>query len=113
MAWSPPAIKAKRVRSTTVLLSKAAKRLKKTRKSARRWTSPSIKWPDLVAIVTASYGRSRDALTRARMTGRSAALHRWRKDVKTLWYQLRLATPLTTGDDPLIAELKRLENGAG
>ena len=95
------------------VLSEAAARLKKTSKSARKWTSPAIKWPDLVAIVSVSYGRSRDAMTRASATGQSATLHRWRKEVKILCYQLRLATPLTTGVAPLIAELNRLETELG
>ena len=93
--------------------AEAAERLQKTRKSAREWTSPSIKWPDMIAIITVSYRRSRSAMKRARMTGQSATLHRWRKKVKTLWYQLRLAGPLTTGVAPLIAELDRLETELG
>jgi len=90
-----------------------AARLEKTRKSARTWTSPSIKRSDVIAIVAASYRRSRNAMKRARATGRSATVHRWRKELKTLWYQLRLARPLTTGVAPLIADLKRLETELG
>jgi CHAD domain-containing protein len=52
-------------------------------------------------------------MTRARVTGQSATLHRWRKELKTLWYQLRLARPLTVGVAPLIAELDRLETALG
>ena len=52
-------------------------------------------------------------MKRARVTGQSAALHRWRKEVKTLWYQLRLARPLMTGVAPLIAEFNRLETELG
>jgi CHAD domain-containing protein len=91
----------------------AAKRLAKTRKSAKEWVSPAITSSGLIAIVAASYRRSRLAMRRARATGRSATLHRWRKDLKTLWYQLRLARPLTTGVAPLIADLKRLETELG
>ena len=67
----------------------------------------------IVAIIATSYCRSRDAMKRARMTGRSATLHRWRKELKTLWYQLRLARPLLTGVAPLLAELDRLETQLG
>jgi CHAD domain-containing protein len=95
------------------VVAEAAERLRKTSESARRWTCPSIKWPDLVAYITLSYRRSRHAMTRARDTEQSATLHRWRKDVKTLWYQLRLATLLTTGTAPLLAELNRLETELG
>ena len=95
------------------VVAEAAERLEKTRKSAKKWTSPSIKWSDMIAIVAASYRRSRNAMKRARVTGQSATLHRWRKELKTLWYQLRLARPLTTGVAPLIAELNRLETELG
>jgi CHAD domain-containing protein len=53
------------------------------------------------------------AMKRARATRQSATLHRWRKELKTLWYQLRLARPLLTGVAPLIADLKRLETALG
>jgi CHAD domain-containing protein len=95
------------------VVAEAAERLEKMRLSAKEWTSPSIKWPDVIAIVTASYRQSRNAMKRARATGQSATLHRWRKEVKTLWYQLRLARPLTTGVAPLISELNRLETELG
>jgi hypothetical protein len=37
----------------------------------------------------------------------------WRKAVKTLWYQLRLAKPLTTGVTALVNDMKRLETALG
>ena len=46
-------------------------------------------------------------------TGRSATLHEWRKELKTLWYQLRLAVPLTRGVGSLVGDLERLETGLG
>src|SRR6185436_19449954 len=73
----------------------------------------AIKSRDVIAIVTVSYRRSHNAMKRARVTGQSATLHRWRKEVKTLWYQLRLARPLMTGVAPLIGELNRLETELG
>jgi CHAD domain-containing protein len=95
------------------IFAEAAERLEKVRKSAKTWTSEPIEWSDVIAIVTVSYRRSRNAMRRARATGQSATLHRWRKELKILWYQLRLARPLTTGVAPLIAELKRLETELG
>jgi CHAD domain-containing protein len=80
---------------------------------AREWMSPSIDVAGIVAIVAASYRRSRKAMKRARATRQSATLHRWRKELKILWYQLRLAQPLTTGVAPLIADLHRLETELG
>ena len=95
------------------VVGKAAKRLATTRKSAKHWASPSIDVSGIGAVVAASYRRSRAAMKRARATGQSATLHRWRKELKTLWYQLRLAKPLITGVAPLIADLKRLETELG
>jgi CHAD domain-containing protein len=94
-------------------VAEAAERLEKTRTSAQRWTCPSIRWSGVIAIVAASYRRSRHAMKRARVTGQSATLHRWRKELKTLWYQLRLVRPLMTGVAPLIAALDRLETDLG
>ena len=95
------------------VVAEAAGRLEKTRKSAKQWTSPSIKSSDMIAIVAASYRRSRNAMERARMTGQSATLHRWRKELKTLWYQLRLARPLMTGVAPLIARTQTIGDRTG
>ena len=94
-------------------LAEAAGHLEKARKSVKQWTSPSIKRSDMIAIVAASYCRSRNAMKRAHLTGQSATLHGWRKELKTLWYQLRLVRPLMTGVAPLIAELSRLETELG
>jgi CHAD domain-containing protein len=93
----------------------AVKRLTKTRKSAKTWTSPSLSLDvsDMIAVVAASYRRSRKAMKRARATGQSATMHNWRKELKILWYQLRLARPLTAGVAPFIAGLKRLETELG
>jgi CHAD domain-containing protein len=95
------------------VVTDTAERLAKTRRAAKDWASPSIGMSDMVAVIAASYRRSRKALKRSLTTGQSATLHRWRKEVKTLWYQLRLAKPLTTGVAPLIADLKRLETNLG
>ncbi len=95
------------------VVAEAAGSLEKTRKSAKQWTSPSIKSSRMIEIVAASYCRSRKAMKRARATRQSATLHSWRKELKTLWYQLRLARPLMTGVAPLIAALERLETELG
>jgi CHAD domain-containing protein len=95
------------------VVAEAAERLAKSRRSAKAWASPSIGVSEIVAVMAASYRRSRKAMKRSRATGQSATLHRWRKELKTLWYQLRLVRPLTKGVTPLIAELKRLETDLG
>lgn len=95
------------------IVAKAAKQLVKARRSARTWKSPAITTSDMVAVIADSYRRSRKAMRRSRSTKHPATLHEWRKQVKTLWYQLRLARPLTSGVAPLIADLKRLETYLG
>ena len=95
------------------VMVEAAAQLTKTRKSAKAWASPSIRISEMVDIVSVSYRRSRTAMKHARTTRQSATLHRWRKEVKTLWYQMRLARPLIEGVAPLIADLKRLETVLG
>lgn len=95
------------------VVAEAAGQLAKTNTAANTWTAPSLTVVDLVPLIAASYRGSREALTRSLATGRSATLHRWRKQVKTLWYQLRLITPLAPGVEPLIADLKRLETDLG
>jgi CHAD domain-containing protein len=90
-----------------------ARRLKKTRDAAENWSGPSIDWPAAIELLTASYRRSRKAMEHARSTGQSAAVHRWRKEVKALWYQLRLAGSLTTRVPALVNDMKRLETALG
>ena len=90
-----------------------AARLKKATKAVKAWTIPSIDWSDAISVLTASYRQSRKAMDHARSTGQSAALHRWRKALKTLWYQLRLTKPLAKGADALVDDMRRLEKDLG
>ena len=94
-------------------LDRVANQLNKTRAQAKRWQAPALDLPALIDIVALSYRRSRRAMKRARQTHLSATLHGWRKELKTLWYQLRLVRPLTPGVTPLVASVKRLETELG
>jgi CHAD domain-containing protein len=95
------------------VLDHVANQLNKTRARAKRWQAPALDVPALIDIVARSYRRSRRAMKRARQTHLSATLHGWRKELKTLWYQLRLVKPLTPGVTPLVASVKRLETELG
>jgi CHAD domain-containing protein len=95
------------------VVADAAEQLDKTRRAAKRWTARAFGLPELIPVIAASYRRSRRAMKRAREFRRSAAVHGWRKELKMLWYQLRLVKPLTTGIAPLVGELKRLETELG
>ena len=64
------------------VVGEVAERLVTTRKSAKHWASRSIDMPGIVAVIAASYRQSRAAMQRARATGQSATLHRWRKELQ-------------------------------
>ena len=102
----------RRARRNGVVAS-AAKQLDRTRAAAKRWTVPSLEFPEVIAGATDSYRRSRKAMRRAVETRLSPTVHGWRKEVKTLWYQLRLAVPLTKGLTSLVRDLERLETALG
>src|SRR5207249_4587278 len=89
------------------VLDRVRRRLDNAHADAKHWTGPTMDVSALVATVALFYRRSRRAMKRARGTGRSASLHEWRKELKTLWYQLRLVKPLTRGVAPLVSDLKR------
>jgi CHAD domain-containing protein len=66
-------------------------------RSVKRWRVPAIEvlqWP---ALLKESYRASRTAMRRAQEETCPSELHRWRKRVKTLWYQLRVAELLAPG----------------
>jgi len=94
-------------------VDRAVKQLERARKASTRWTAPDLDAAAFIDIVADSYRRSRKAMASASDSGRSAAIHSWRKALKTFWYQLRLLKPLTTGVAPLATGLKRLETELG
>jgi hypothetical protein len=66
-------------------------------RSVKRWRLPAIEvlqWP---ALLKEGYRASRTAMRRAHEEMSPSVLHRWRKRVKTLWYQLRVAELLAPG----------------
>ena len=66
-------------------------------RSMKRWRVPAIEvlqWP---ALLKESYRASRTAMRRAHEEMSPSELHRWRKRVKTLWYQLQVAELLAPG----------------
>jgi hypothetical protein len=52
-------------------------------------------------------------MRRAQITGQASDFHAWRKRVKNLWYQLRLAARLVSGLSRQIEEFKALETALG
>jgi len=95
------------------VLDRVARQLGKTRADAKRWKVPDLDVRALIDVVAVSYRRSRRAMKHARQTHLSATLHGWRKELKTMWYQLRLVKPLAPGVAPVVASLKRLATDLG
>jgi CHAD domain len=94
-------------------LARATDMLRKTRRSARRWALPSLELADLPAVFQQSFRASRKAMARAQTRWRVSDFHRWRKRVKSLWYQLRLAERVVTGLSAEIGEFNRLDTELG
>jgi len=65
--------------------------LGKLRKKAKQWRPTHRQFGALAAGIKVSYRRGRKALARARKRQGAADFHEWRKHIKALWYQLRLA----------------------
>ena len=59
-----------------------------------QWPLDDLTWKSVCAAVTMSYRRGRNALDRALKKPSAESMHAWRKEVKQLWYQLRLLQPL-------------------
>ena len=59
-----------------------------------QWPLDDLTWNNACAAVTKSYRRGRNALDRALKKPSAKCMHAWRKEVKQLWYQLRLLQPL-------------------
>ena len=67
--------------------------LRKLRRKARRWRPSHRAFGSLARGIAASHRRGRKALARAMKKGRADDFHAWRKEVKRLWYDLRLLAP--------------------
>jgi CHAD domain-containing protein len=71
-------------------LKKVRRELRKLRRDAKRWR-PAHRGAGVVSTgLRAIHRRGRKAMARALKRQRPADFHAWRKEMKTLWYQLRL-----------------------
>jgi hypothetical protein len=82
-------------------------------RSAKQWSAPSIDVSELPQVLRRSFRASRKAMRRAQTRGRAPDFHDWRKRVKNLWYQLRLAERLVSGLSTQLAEFRELETALG
>jgi CHAD domain-containing protein len=94
-------------------LAHVAQTLRAVRRSVKRRRVAAIDVTAVPPRLTDSYRASRKAMRRAHKSTSPSALHRWRKRVKTLWYQLRVAESLAPGLRPEIRRLKQLETWLG
>jgi CHAD domain-containing protein len=69
-------------------------RLKAIAKRISRWNLKHLRWKQIGNAVAASYRRGQSALARALKKPTPKNFHAWRKEVKELWYQLRIFAPL-------------------
>jgi CHAD domain-containing protein len=58
------------------------------------WPLEDLTWKSVCRAIAESYRDGRNALSRALEKTSAKCMHAWRKEVKQLWYQLRLLTPL-------------------
>jgi CHAD domain-containing protein len=64
--------------------------LRSVRRSVRHWSPDHGGFRALARGIRTTVSRARKALQRARRTGTADDFHAWRKEIKALWYALRL-----------------------
>ena len=64
--------------------------VRKIRQDARHWKPGHRQFGSLAASIRLAHKRGRTAMARARKSQRAADFHEWRKQIKVLWYELRL-----------------------
>jgi hypothetical protein len=87
--------------------------LRGVRRSVERWRVPAIAASEDPGLLMKGYRASRSAMRRARTRPSPSALHRWRRRVKTFWYQLRVAESLAPSLRVEIRRFKQLETWLG
>lgn len=87
--------------------------LRRLRRSAGHWTPEHRRFGALGAGLAITYKRGRKAMHRAIERGQANDFHEWRKQVKTLWYELRLIQDCSPGIRHDIAALDRAERWLG
>ena len=103
----------RRAQANAGSLARAVRLLKKIRRAAKKWPAASIDVSALPQLLSQSFRASRKAMQRAQRRGRPSDFHTWRKQVKNLWYQLRLSERLVSGLGKQIVEFEELETALG
>ncbi len=92
---------------------KVDRQLRKLRRAAKRWRPAHRRFGALAPGIRAAHRRGRKAMARAQKTQRAADFHDWRKQMKTLWYQLRLLEECGPAIRRDVAALHRAESELG
>jgi len=87
--------------------------LKKVRRRVRGWRPGHGGFGPLASGLRTTYRKSRKARLRAEADGRAEDFHRWRKQLKTLWYEMRLVEQGGPGIRRQVAILHRAEQWLG
>jgi CHAD domain-containing protein len=103
----------RRARAGAGNLTRAGTLLRKSRRSIKQWSAPVVDVSELPDVLKRSYRASRKAMNRADARKQASDFHDWRKRVKTLLYQLRLAQRLVSRSSIQIAEFTELETALG
>ncbi len=79
-----------RAPSLDVSWKRAARQLRQLTKSAKRWRPAHDGFDALAPGIRKTHRRARKNLARATHQGGAADFHEWRKELKTLWYEVQL-----------------------
>jgi CHAD domain-containing protein len=94
-------------------LSAVDRDLAKLRRAAKKWRPAHRRFKAMATGIRATHRRGRKAMARARKRGGPADFHEWRKEIKALWYQLRLLERLAPAIRRDIRDLDRAETHLG
>jgi len=87
--------------------------LRKLRRAAKRWRPAHRRFGVLAPGMRRTFRRGRTAMARALTRQRTADFHEWRKQVKALWYELRLIDACSRTVHRDVAALHRAETLLG
>jgi len=88
-------------------------KLRAIRRDAKAWRPSHRNFRALAGGMRRTFRRARKTLARARHTGRAEDFHAWRKQVKALWYDLRLIEGCSSDLKDDVEALHRAESALG
>jgi CHAD domain-containing protein len=101
-------LRQQRIRSrralTPALITKQRAALRAVIKRSERWRLQGDDWDVIGDGLMRSYRRARKSLATAKQSRDTECLHDWRKQVKYLWHQLQILTPMRPGKIDKLAD---------